>query len=389
MATNDLTITQISTVLNEIVGQATGQKVIAPIDGSAFATVAQIGLKCAPDVILNSISQVLSRTIFSIRPYTAKFRPLMVSTQRYGNIVRKLNIADKDWKDNEEYNLVDGDETGTWLVCLPKILQTNFYGANTYERCMMIFYNQFWEAFRSAQEFGSFYSLIASNVSDQIAQAHENLARALVGNFIAGKISANNGVIHLLTEYNSRAGTELTPDTVYAPENFKPFMQYVAGRIRAIKASMTERTINWHINVEGKEISRHTPYERQKMFLYAPDMYFMEASVLSELFNDDYVKLGENEVVNFWQSVNAPDEINITPVYMGTDGNLVQPEEAVKQSNIFGVIFDEEALGMTVINNWSSTTPLNSKKGFWNTFYHFTDRYWSDFTENGCVLLLD
>ena len=85
MAANDLTINQISTVLGEIVGQATGSKPMAVTDTSSFVTVAQLGLKAGYDVLATSISQVLSRTIFSTRPYNRKFGGLEVSNQRYGS----------------------------------------------------------------------------------------------------------------------------------------------------------------------------------------------------------------------------------------------------------------------------------------------------------------
>ena len=77
------------------------------------------------------------------------------------------------------------------------------------------------------------------------------------------------------------------------------------------------------------------------------------------------------------------------PIYMDADGTLKQPKIAVEQDKIFGVIFDDEALGMTSIFQNALTTPLNAKGQYYNTFWHFFDRYWTDFTENGAVLLLD
>ena len=74
---------------------------------------------------------------------------------------------------------------------------------------------------------------------------------------------------------------------------------------------------------------------------------------------------------------------------LATDGTLTTPESNVVVENLLGVIFDEEALGMTVVNQWSATTPLNAAGGYWNMFYHFTERYYNDFTEKGIVLMLD
>ena len=391
MAVNDLTFNQLSTVLNSIVQQATGQKVQQVTNTAEFVSVAQTALKTGYDPVLQAISQVLSRTIFSIRPYTRKFGGLMVSNQQFGNIVRKLNIADKDWENDSRFELTDGSGVDMYKVNKPTILQTNFYGANVFEKSLTIFKDQLDCAFSSPDEFGRFVSMTMTNASDMIEQAHENLARATLANFIGGKISGDTAsVIHLLTEYNTITGlaTALTAETVYQPANFKPFMQWVYSRVASLSSLMTERTQKFHINVTGKEISRHTPVNKQKVYLYAPARYQTETMVLADVYHDNFLRMADNETVNFWQSIDKPDEINVQPVYLQTDGTL-KTGEALNKANIFGVMFDEEAAGYTVVNQWSAPTPFNVKGGYSNIFWHFTDRYWNDFTENGVVLLLD
>lgn len=391
MAVNDLTFNQLSTVLNSIVKQATGQQTQQVTNTAEFVSVAQTALKTGYDPVLQAISQVLSRTIFSIRPYTRKFGGLMVSNQQFGNIVRKLNIADKDWENDSRFELTDGSGVDMYKVNKPAILQTNFYGANVFEKSLTIFKDQLDCAFSSPDEFGRFVSMTMTNASDMIEQAHENLARATLANFIGGKISGDTAsVIHLLTEYNTITGlgTPLTAETVYQPANFKPFMQWVYSRVASLSSLMTERTQKFHINVTGKEISRHTPVNKQKVYLYAPARYQTETMVLADVYHDNFLRMADNETVNFWQSIDKPDEINVQPVYLQTDGTL-KTGEALNKANIFGVMFDEEAAGYTVVNQWSAPTPFNVKGGYSNIFWHFTDRYWNDFTENGVVLLLD
>lgn len=389
MAVNDLTFNQLSTVLNSIVQQATGKQAQQVTNTAEFVSVAQTALKTGYDPVLQAISQVLSRTIFSIRPYTRKFGGLMVSNQQFGNIVRKLNIADKDWENDSRFELTDGSGVDMYKVNKPSILQTNFYGANVFEKSLTIFKDQLDCAFSSPDEFGRFVSMTMTNASDMIEQAHENLARATLANFIGGKISGDAAsVIHLLTEYKTITGLELTAETVYQPANFKPFMQWVYSRVASLSSLMTERTQKFHINVTGKEISRHTPVNKQKVYLYAPARYQTETMVLADVYHDNFLRMADNETVNFWQSIDKPDEINVQPVYLQADGTL-KTGEALNKANIFGVIFDEEAAGYTVVNQWSAPTPFNVKGGYSNIFWHFTDRYWNDFTENGIVLLLD
>lgn len=392
MAVNDLTFNQLSMVLNSIVQQATGQQTQQVTNTAEFVSVAQTALKTGYDPVLQAISQVLSRTIFSIRPYTRKFGGLMVSNQQFGNIVRKLNIADKDWEEDSRFELADQNSVDMYKVNKPSILQTNFYGANVFEKSLTIFKDQLDCAFSSPEEFGRFVSMTMTNASDMIEQAHENLARATLANFIGGKISGDTAsVIHLLTEYNTITGLKppLTAETVYQPANFKPFMQWVYSRVASLSSLMTERTQKFHINVTGKEISRHTPVNKQKVYLYAPARYQTETMVLADVYHDNFLRMADNETVNFWQSIDKPDEINVQPVYLQADGTLKSDDPPVNQKGIFGVMFDEEAAGYTVVNQWSAPTPFNSKGGYSNIFWHFTDRYWNDFTENGIVLLLD
>ena len=390
MAANDLSFNQLSTVLNSIVAQATGKNPLAITNTSEFISVAQKALKTGYDPLLQSISQVLSRTIFSTRPYYRKFGGIQVDNQKWGNITRKLNISDKDWENDVRFELVDGESVDMYMVNKPNILQTNFYGANVYERSYTIFKDQLDCAFSGPDEFARFLSMVTGNCTDMIEQAHENLARATVANYIGGKVKGDAGsCIHLLTEYNALTGLALTKENVYQPANYKPFIDWVYSRIATLTELMTERSQLFHTNITGKTINRHTPLQRQRVYLYAPARFNIESMSLANTYNYNFLKMAYNETVNYWQSIQSPSKINVKPSYLQADGTITTPEDALEQDDIFGVIFDEEALGYTVMNQWSATTPFNAKGGYSNVFFHFTDRFWNDFTENGLVLLLD
>ena len=397
MAVNSLTFNQLATVLNSIVSQATGKTAITPTNTGEFTSVANVALSTGYDPLMTAISQVLSRTIFSIRPYTRKFGGLEVSEQQFGNVTRKLNIADKDFENDDRFALTDGESVDMFKVNKPSVLQTNFYGANIYQKSLTIYRDQLDNAFQNADEFGRFITMIMTNASDLLEQARENMARATLANFIGGKLEGDaDNVIHLLTEYNALTGLNLTATSVYQPENFKAFVQWAYSRIAAISSLMTERSQKFHVNVTkwggasvDKSISRHTPYEYQKVYLYAPARFQMEMMALADTYHDGFLRLAYNETVNFWQSIDTPDSINVTPTYMTNTGGLTTAEEAVNQSDVFGVIFDRDAAGYTLVNQWSSPTPFNARGGYTNIFWHETARYWNDFTENGVVLLLD
>lgn len=389
MAVNTMSFEDASAILNNIRQQVTGETALAPVNTSEFISVATTLIQQGYDPVLNAITQMVSKTIFSIRPYNRKFGGIKMDSEQWGSIVRKLSIADKDFSEDVRFELVDGQSIDHYKVNKPNILRTNFYGQNVYEKNYTIFKDQLDNAFSGPSEFGRFMSMVVQNISDMIEQAHESIARMTIGNFVGGKKLANNGVIHLLTEYNRETGESLTATTVYAPANFGNFMKWMYARVATLTALMTERSVEFQINITGKEISRHTPYEYQKVYLYAPLLNGMNARVLADTFHDDFLEYADVEAVNYWQSIESPMALNVTPSYMGSNGLIVTAEEALSITNLVGVIFDRDALGYTTVNNWSATTPLNAKGGYWNTFHHFTERWYNDFTEKGIILLLD
>jgi len=391
MAANTLTFNDIAIVLNQVVTQATGQASLVATNTSDFVTVAQTGLLAGYDNLMGAISQVLSKTIISQRNYSRKFKGLEADSIRWGNHVRKINYIDRAWQSPGRLPIVNGVAVDDQKPILDDVIQTNFYGQNDYEIQWTLFKNQIDVAMSGPEELGAFVSGKLANISNQVEQKHESMARMILANMIAGIITINNSdqIVHLLTEYNAQTGLSLTATTVYDPANYPAFIKWVYGRIAKASAMLTERSIIYHQNVTGSEIARHTPYENQLVYLYAGERYAIESRVLADVFHDNYLKLADTESVNFWQSIGTPDEINILPTYMKTDGSLDQPGSAVNQSKIFGIIADQEALGYTICNQRTTNAAYNGEGEYQNFWLKFTDRYWNDFTENAVIFLLD
>ncbi len=397
---NTMTFNQLATVLNAIHNQATGNAVAAPVDTYTFVSQAQTALRTGYDPIMNAISQVLSRTIFSVRPYTAKFRGLQADPIRYGNHVRKINYGDKAWSEDDRIKLVDGQSIDQQRVNKPAILQTNFYGQNLYEDSYTIYRDQLNAAFSNPDEFQTFVSGTVQHANDMLEQSREELARMVISNYIGAKlvtvgnlIEPSEGVVHLLTEYNTLTGQSLTAPDIYLPANFKPFMAWVYSRVAELSALMTERSKLFHVDPApsgtAMNIMRHSPYDRQRVYLYAPMQYATEARALADTYHDSYLKYADHETVNFWQSIKSRDAIKVNPNYMLADGTYGYTTQTVEQGSIFGVIVDFETLGWTPIEQWQAPAPFNAAGGYTTVWIHETQRYWTDMTENGMILLLD
>lgn len=403
MSVNTLNFEQVSTVLTSIVKQATGQTVLTPTDTGSFVSVAQVALRADRDSVMNAISNVLGRTIFSIRPYSAKMTGLMMDTFRWGAMMRKLSIVDSDWEDDPAFKwpaLFDvsqvpptgnGQAIDPWTIKKPDVVQTNFYGASVYFDEMTIFEDQLETAFTGPEQLGSFLSLIMTNLSNRLEKSNEELRRGLVCNAIASLIDEANTdrVVHLLTEYNTATGQSYTSTSIYEPANFAPFMKWVYSRVAQITDLFTEMSTMYQTIIGGKNILRHTPYQDQRVYLYSPTRHDIDARVLADTFHDNYLRYADVETVNFWQSIKTPDSIDITPAYTSTAGVVYSPASPVTQSDIFGLIFDRDALGMTLLDNRVLSTPLNTKGLYRNLHVHCRQRIVMDNSEKMVVLLLD
>lgn len=399
---NDLSFEQLSSVLTAITNQATGVDNISPVNTQSFISVAQTALKTGYDPLATAISQVLSKTIFSVRPYTRKFRGLNVSNQRYGNHVRKLTTIDKPFEDDDQLKLTDGESIDQNKVNRPKVLQTNFYGANQYQKSVTIYKDQLDCAFSSPDEFASFISMVMQNASDMIEQAHEETARATINNLACGiytmeketgiplaKANGGRRAVNLLTLYNQMNGATLTVDDVFKAANFESFVKFTFSTINTIADLMTDRNTLFCSQLTNYSIVRHTPKDRMKFYLYTDFVNKINSEVYSSVFNPDFLKLVDFERVNYWQSVLDPSSIKNKPVVLTPDGTIYNTTQSREFSNLVGVLFDEDAAGYTTVNEWSQPSPFNAKGGYYNQFWHFTDRYWNDFTENAVIFYIE
>lgn len=402
MSVNTMTFQQIATVLNSIVQQATGQAAITPTTPGEFVSVANTALALGNDAVMNAISNVLSRTIFSIRPYSAKFAGLEKDLPRWGAYMRKLSIADTDWADDEAYKYpvtYDANQTpadglgGTvdqWKIKKPNVLQTNFYGQSIYADHVTITEDQLETAFRSPDELGSFLSLIMTNLSNRLEMSRDAIARGLIANMIGTLIDEGdaNRVVHLLTEYNTLTGLSLTATSVYEPGNFPGFMKWVYSRIAQISDLMTENSLMYQTVINNKPILRHTPVQYQKVYLYSPARHQIDARVLADTYHDSYLRYTDVESVNYWQSIRTPDGISITPTYTGTNGSVVTGDP-VTQAGIFGLIFDQDAMGYALLDRRMISTPVNANGLYRNIWVHCKQKVFMDNSEKAVVLLLN
>lgn len=442
------TINQIAQVANQINNQAYGNEA-QKIDATNFVSVAQTQLLKNYDILTSAISQVLSKTVFSARAYDGAFRGLQKDSIKWGNHVRKINYMSMDLLDNDEYKnkVTTGDEAQTysdvvgdtspttgqqdlngmivgsvdpWKIRPQGVVQTNFYDGATYSTWGTFWKDQLDQAFSGVDEFGAYIAGLMNERRNELVSTRENLARTALINLIAGVIWSNDPVhdsnslgankrqvIHLLTEYNNETGQKLTNKTVYTGENYKNFMQWVYAKIATTMKLLEFRSNLYHFDIVNPRdlknsgnktvsLKRHTPRNLLHLYMISDFVNKSETMALSNTFHDDYLKnIGDYETVPFWQTPTDTTAIqvrcNVLSKSSSDSTNFMTyiDQQDITANNVVGVMFDDEAIGITQMNQWQASTPMNPRGGYSNYFWHETSRYWNDFTENVIVLCLD
>lgn len=398
---NELTFHQLATILNAITAQATGKTGIAVTDTSSFVTVGQEALKCGYDVLNTAISQVLGKTIFSMRPYTAKFKGLEMSEQQYGNATRKLSVVDKAFENDPSIDpaqMVDGGSIDPWRITKTLIQQENYYGSEVVKLPLTVYDWQLDSCFSGPEQMYEFITMLMQNSSDMLEQARENTKRMTLVNLIGavvGQYAANQNV-KLVSEYNVYLGLSGQSALTWAgikgnADQYQRFMRFAYARIATVASMLTERSAKYHVSLPDKTIMRHTPYEFQRLYMLGQERYDMEAQVLADAFHDNYLKLADVETVNFWQSINSPDTINVTPSYLVTSGanvGTVAKGAAVNKTGVFAVIMDRDAAGVVQVNE-RVRTAYNARGEYTNYWFSSCNKYFNSFLENCVVFTLD
>ena len=412
---NDL-FYQASTLLSDVVSQATGQHVMKPTNVGEFVSVATTAIKSGYDPIMNALTQMWGRTIFAVRPYSAKLKGLEMDLDRWGNVTRKVSFADKPIENDERFIWPagydasqtvpngDGSSVDMWKIHKDDPLQTQFYGQSVYQDCRTEFVNSLDSAFRGPEEFMRYNAAAVMNRQNKLEQYRENVARAVLLNlmgsvyYIANALAPlgdSSRVIHLLTEYNSETGLSLTAQTVMQPDNYPGFMRWVYARLASLTDIMSSRSGLYQTKINGKVINRHTGAEDMRIYILSKYLHEMDSMARSVTFHEDLLRLADVEGVAYWQDIQNPGQIDLANVVSLTDvdGSIITSALAAGTtalSNVFGIVFDKDAAGYAFVNRFDWATPgINAAGGYYNTFHHANVRTIQDTTEKSVLLMLD
>lgn len=369
-----MAVKQIYDIVNSVNNQTMGLTDLTVVDEQGLISLGQTVLTTngLADTWLNSLAQRIGKTIISFREYKSKYSDMVLDSMQWGNIVQKIKVSMPEATEDESYNLVDGQSVDMYKVANPKIAQSFFTTETPYQFYVTVKRTQLEEAFTSEYSMNGFIGAIYGEVQNAIELSLESLARNCINNFIA-ECNGTGRAINLLSLYNTETNKTLTVNTCL---HDKDFLAYCVSRIKLISKYMENMTKGEYN--DGTQ-TRHTPKSLQHLRILEDFESRLETVVQYQAFKDGYVKLDNYHTTSFWQSIKTPGDINVKKASDGT---------AVTFTNILGVLYDRDALGLYKKDSWNSTTPFNSAGGYYNTYYHHKELYFNDLSENFVVFYI-
>ena len=414
-----LNVTDGYTIINAMSAEMLGSNAtIQAIDESSFASVGESLLNSGIEEVINTLSLVCSRDLIAIRPYAAKFRLInALDSGMFSNRIRKISYYAKNAvptgasnTDLYPENLGMGFDNGVhqggtppvdksvesmWLQSTPVVWQSWFGGAIEWQYPYTLYENALKAAFRSGQEWADFLNGFLVSVANDIETEKEAFSRLVVLNLIAGvadlTASMPNSFRNLTTEFNAKFLTSYTTaqlQTTYLSE----FLAFFVATVKTDSDMLENRSTLYHwspaktVGGVSYVLPRQTKKADQRMMMISKFWNAAEALVLPQIFNPQYLSLDNFEKIDYWQNINDPMAISVTPAIP----DVLRPGAqttgaAVSLSNVLGIIYDRDAMMVDFHLEDVTSTPVEARKHYrtiWNTI---NKNPLNDFTENVIV----
>lgn len=419
-----LTVKDAYAIINALVEQATGQASITATDTSSFVSAGELILSTGTENVLNSLSLVLNRTIVASRPYRARLDLMeQINTGLYSSRIRKISYYADPALPSGDFNTdlytnfapgyTSGDNSGASVKSQyeqhPKFaVEVNMAGSSTWQYCITRYEDQLQAAFRSPEDFNAFISGWLTESANDIESQREAWNRMILLNKI-GSVYTNytNGdmpysVVNLTALFNARFNTSYTTQDLLSTY-LKEFLAFFVSEVKKASRYMEHRSTYYHVTppktVNGNQLAllRHTPRERQRLYMYEPLFIESNAWVLPEIFNPEFLEMSQYQAVDYWQEfadiMNGGMAVNITPSIMDVDTTSPTFGQQIKadpvETVVVALLTDVDGLMTNFQAEIARTTPIEARKGYRNVWTTFLRNAITDDTENAVLFVME
>ena len=381
--TNDMKVTQLKDIVNSVTGEVLGKTDVVNDDLSNLVDVGNEIFDT--DNVDNYVKKLIDRigqVIFVNRLYAGGVPSVLMDSWEYGSVVEKISADMPEADENDSWNLQNGQTYSQDTFYQPKVSAKFFNSKVTFDVKLSFTTQQVKESFSNVNELNGFISMLETGVKNSMTVKLDGLIMRTINNMTGQILNSANGLqkVNLLTEYNTASGQTLTANKALMD---KDFLKFASLTIKKYQARITKMSTLF--NAGGK--ARFTTTDNLHTVLLSDFADSAEVYLMSDTYHNDTVSLPQHETVPYWQGSGKNYDFNsISSIDVKINaGNKTAKE--IKQTGIVGVMFDTNALGVSNLNQ-RTTTAYNARAEFYTNFYKMDAGYFNDLNENFVVFYI-
>lgn len=388
-------VNQIYSLLNDINAQMWGDDAIDVHDLSGIISMGQsiVGDGTATDKFLGKLVDRIGKTVIRTLDLELDYPKLFMDSFEFGAILQKITVSPFDAIESSEWNIGDNNFTPTFADVKKnaKVFVRYFTDATTWKFQTTIPDDLFSTAFTSESMMSQFIDAIINAMTDSMTIALNNMSRTAVNNFIAEKVKATNGVINLLSGYNTLVG-ESGALTVDEAMHDKEFARYASTEIRKYIKYLSQPSVLYNLgDNNGGKVLRATARDNMHVLMLTDLVALFDAYLLSDSYRDVFDLPNFNEVA-YWQGNKGASATNdfatnssikVTP---SSEAGKQSPTD-VEQSGIVCALIDRQGVAVG-LNKRRAGNFYNSIDAYSNISSSATMQYINDMSENGIIFVV-
>ena len=381
--TNNMKVTQLKEIVNSATSEVLGKTDVVNDD---LTNLVDVGNEIFDtDNVDNYVKKLIDRigqVIFVNRLYAGGVPSVLMDSWEYGSVVEKISADMPEADENDSWNLQNGQTYSQDTFYQPKVSAKFFNSKVTFDVKLSFTTQQVKESFSNVNELNGFISMLETGVKNSMTVKLDGLIMRTINNMTGQILNSANGLqkVNLLTEYNTVSGQTLTANKALMD---KDFLKFASLTIKKYQARITKMSTLF--NAGGK--ARFTTTDNLHTVLLSDFADSAEVYLLSDTYHNDTVSLPNHETVPYWQGSGKSYAFDdISKIDVKIDAGNKTPKQ-VTQTGILGVMFDTNALGVSNLNQ-RTTTSYNARAEFYTNYYKMDAGYFNDLNENFVVFYI-
>ena len=376
-------VTQLKEIVNSATSEVLGKTDVVNDDLSNLVDVGnEIFNSDNVDNYVKKLIDRIGQVIFVNRLYAGGVPSVLMDSWEYGSVVEKISADMPEADENDSWNLQNGQTYSQDTFYQPKVSAKFFNSKVTFDVKLSFTTEQVKESFSNVNELNGFISMLETGVKNSMTVKLDGLIMRTINNMTGQILNSANGLqkVNLLTEYNAVSGQTLTANKALMD---KDFLKFASLTIKKYQARITKMSTLF--NAGGK--ARFTTTDNLHTVLLSDFADSAEVYLMSDTYHNDTVSLPNHETVPYWQGSGKSYAFNdISKIDVKIDAGNKTPKQ-VTQTGILGVMFDTNALGVSNLNQ-RTTTSYNARAEFYTNYYKMDAGYFNDLNENFVVFYI-